>query len=542
MNVAIYARISTGRQVEEGVSIEGQVDQVTKWTNAEGHSIIEIYKELGCSATDDRRPEFKRMISDAKSPDHPFDIIAVHTLSRFFRSTIDLGIYERELKRVKVQLISITQLTAEDESGAMLRTLISAFDEYQSKENGKNVRRSMKENAKQGYFNRSKAPFGYTAVQTDIKGRNGYKRKLEPNHKEADVVRLIFSLATGDEVNPSLGVKSIATELNKRGFQYRGKTWKSQKIWEILDSSTYYGDYFFNKRNARTRELRDEADWVLTKVPPVITREIFDKARELRSERAPGKSTEYRSQSSRTLLTGIAKCGICGKGFVLMSGKGGKYDYYRCSTRQYHSNHLCTAPNIPREELEAVVLNKVAELVLTPERIQLMLIQLREDIKKLQAPDRQREKTIQRQLSLTKEQVDAWYELIEQGKLELHQTLKDRLAASQHRIDAMARELADIGRRRQIPLKKFGTQQIQEFAEAMRDEILTPGSKYAKKYLHTIVSEIRINPPNGVITGANANMAGAISGWKRGRGHLMVPSHVSNWRARKDSNLRPPSS
>ncbi|ODJ85593.1 hypothetical protein CODIS_41890 [Candidatus Thiodiazotropha endolucinida] len=117
-----------------------------------------------------------------------------------------------------------------------------------------------------------------------------------------------------------------------------------------------------------------------------------------------------------------------------------------------------------------------------------MLIQLREDIKKLQAPDRQREKTIQRQLSLTKEQVDAWYELIEQGKLELHQTLKDRLAASQRRIDAMARELADIGRRRQIPLKKFGAQQIQDFAAAMRDEILIPGSKYAKNYLHTIVS------------------------------------------------------
>ncbi|MEW8537341.1 MAG: recombinase family protein [Candidatus Thiodiazotropha endolucinida] len=69
----------------------------------------------------------------------------------------------------------------------------------------------------------------------------------------ADVVRLIFSLAIGDEVNPSLGVKSIATVLNMRGFQCRGKTWKSQKVWEILDSSTYYGDYFFNKRNARTR-------------------------------------------------------------------------------------------------------------------------------------------------------------------------------------------------------------------------------------------------------------------------------------------------
>ena len=72
--------------------------------------------------------------------------------------------YERQLRRARVKLISITQQTSEDGSGQMVRQILASFDEYQSKENGKNVRRSMVENAQQGYFNGSRAPFGYTAM------------------------------------------------------------------------------------------------------------------------------------------------------------------------------------------------------------------------------------------------------------------------------------------------------------------------------------------------------------------------------------------
>lgn len=152
MRIALYVRVSTGRQVEEGVSIDGQIAQLTDWATREGHDIREIYTENGASATDDRRAEFQRMVADALSPDHPFDAIAVFSLSRFFRDAYSMADYERKLRRAKVKLISITQLTSEDEAGQLVRSVIATFDEYQSKENGKNVRRSMIENAMQGFF------------------------------------------------------------------------------------------------------------------------------------------------------------------------------------------------------------------------------------------------------------------------------------------------------------------------------------------------------------------------------------------------------
>lgn len=266
---------------------------------------------------------------------------------------------------------------------------------------------------------------------------------------------------------------------------------------------------------------------------------MWEQAAALRADRAPGGNSEHRATASPTLLTGLAKCAHCGAGFVLVSGKGGNYDYYRCSTRVYKSSAKCDAPNVPREELDAAVLQIVADRVLQPDRISSMLDQMREQIARLQAPDREREKLIQRQMALATEQINTWYSLIEEGKAEMHESLRGRLNAAQRRIDQMASELQEISRRRQLPIKKFGASQVQGFAEAVRAEILAPSSKYAKSYLRTIVSEIRISAAGATMRGSHADMAGAISGWRQGSPNLAVPRHVSNWRGWQDSNPRP---
>lgn len=539
MRIAIYVRVSTGRQAEEGVSIDGQIAQITAWAEREGHEVVETYKEMGATGTDDRRPEFRRMMADAISTDHPFSAIVVFALSRFFRDAYELARNEKILKRAKVSLISITQPTGEDEAGQMIRGIVATFDEYQSRENGKNVRRSMTENAQQGYFNGSRPPFGYIAEQTEVKGRNGYKRRLGPCPDEADVVRTIFSLAVVGESGEPHGIKKIATVMNERGQTYRGKRWTRGMVWNIVTSSTYCGDYVYNRTNARSGEDRPESEWVIVKVPAIVTREQFDKAAALRAERAPGGASDYRAPSSPTLLTGLAKCDRCGAGFVLASGKGGNYDYYRCGTRAYKGSGLCDAPNIPREELDATVLQAIAHKVLDLSRIESMLGQLRENIAALHAPDRVREKKIQRDTAIATEQINMWFEQVEAGKLELHETLRTRLAAAQLRIDQMSAELREIGHRRQIPLKKFGETQIKGFADAIKTEILKPGSPYAKSYLRALVSEIRIGPDNGYLEGNHADMAGAVSGWRPDKPELLVPRHVSSWRARQESNLRP---
>src|SRR5262249_33419639 len=81
---AIYLRVSTGRQAEQELSIPDQRAQTQAWAAQRGWRVGAEYID-GTSATDDKRPEFQRMIERACDGENAFDVIVVHSFSRFFR-------------------------------------------------------------------------------------------------------------------------------------------------------------------------------------------------------------------------------------------------------------------------------------------------------------------------------------------------------------------------------------------------------------------------------------------------------------------------
>jgi len=113
--------------------------------------VVAEYVEPGATATDDKRPEFQKMIDRACDGENAFDVIVVRSFSRFFHDAFGLEFYVRKLAKPGVRLLSITQELGDDPAQVMLRQVIALFDEYQSKENAKHVIRSMKENARQGF-------------------------------------------------------------------------------------------------------------------------------------------------------------------------------------------------------------------------------------------------------------------------------------------------------------------------------------------------------------------------------------------------------
>ena len=105
---ALYLRVSTGRQAESDLSIPDQRRQATAYCAGRGWEIAAEYVEPGASATDERRPEFQRMIDAATTKPPPFDVVLVHSFSRFFRDQFQLEFYVRRLARSGVRLASIT--------------------------------------------------------------------------------------------------------------------------------------------------------------------------------------------------------------------------------------------------------------------------------------------------------------------------------------------------------------------------------------------------------------------------------------------------
>jgi len=131
------------------------------------------------------------MIDAASIKPPAFSVILVHSFSRFFRDQFQFEFYVRKLAKNGVRLVSITQDLGDDPMSVMMRQIMTLFDEYQSKENGKHTLRAMNENARQGFWNGARPPIGYRIVEAERRGQR-VKKKLEIDPIHAETVRLMY--------------------------------------------------------------------------------------------------------------------------------------------------------------------------------------------------------------------------------------------------------------------------------------------------------------------------------------------------------------
>jgi site-specific DNA recombinase len=374
VRAALYLRVSTGRQAENDLSIPDQRRQAEGHCKSRGWEIVADYVEPGVSATDDKRPEFQRMIDAATAKPAAFDTIVVHSFSRFFRDQFQLEFYVRRLAKNGVRLVSITQELGNDPMSNMIRQIMALFDEYQSKENAKHTLRAMKENALQGFWNGSLPPIGYRIVEAAEQRGHRIKKTLQIDPFQAETVRLIFRLAReGDGVSGPLGVKKITKHLNAAGIRTRdGGRWGIGAVHKVLTRTTYIGRHRFNTKFWKTRERKPDAEIVEMATPPIIDAAEFEAVQVLLKTRSPAL-TAPRITSGPTLLTGICFCAGCGKAMTLRTGKGGRYRYYTCSTKARQGETGCKGRTVPMDKLDSVVADHIEHRLLQPSRLEEIL-------------------------------------------------------------------------------------------------------------------------------------------------------------------------
>ena len=540
MAVALYARVSTTKQADKDLSIPDQLRQMRDWCKRNGHAIAKEYIESGASATDDRRPEFQQMITDATLKPAPYDAIIVHSLSRFFRDHIASALYERQLKKAGARLISISQQTSDDPSGEMARSIFSLFDEYQSKENGKHTLRAMKENARQGYFNGAKPPFGYQSVATEQSASRGRsKKKLAIDEGEASIVRQVYDLYQNGFEGRVMGCKEIGKYLTSQNLLMRGCAWNVHKTHKLLSDSLYMGDYYFNVIDSKTGQKRPPEEWVKTTIPAIIDAATFERVRLKRESRAPSV-VPPRRVSSPTLLTGLLRCGVCGHAMTLVTGKSGKYKYYKCTSRHSQGNHACTSGNLPMEKLDELVLSQLSEQVFSPDRLKIMMEELR---KRIQSSDNGQQEQIGKlntQMRDVEKRQQRLLDAIETGIVELDETTQRRCQQLKTSREAIFIELAGVRRDTAIPAGDYlKASQVDVFGKVLREKLLAKGSPLAKSYLNALVDEIVVEEKTATIKGSYVVLAETMQQIKKGSLNNQVPTFIPNWCARSDSNARP---
>lgn len=107
-NACIYIGFSTSDQLEN-IS-KDQLQLLQNYATQHDITIKKIYQDFGISDKKvGNRPEFKEMIAECKSKEHPFDVILVSSFSRFSRDKDEFDNYVALLNKHNVSVVSISE-------------------------------------------------------------------------------------------------------------------------------------------------------------------------------------------------------------------------------------------------------------------------------------------------------------------------------------------------------------------------------------------------------------------------------------------------
>src|SRR5579859_953188 len=537
---ALYLRVSTGRQAESDLSIPDQRRQLEAYCVGKGWVVAEQFVEPGNSATDDRRPSFQAMIDAALIKPPAFDVIIVHSFSRFFRDQFQFEFYVRKLAKNGVRLVSITQELGDDPMSTMMRQIMTLFDEYQSRENAKHTLRAMKENARQGFWNGSRAPLGYRIVVAEQRGAK-LKKKLEIDPIQAEKIRLIYRLALfGVDGCGPMGLKSITTYLNDQNIRTRdGGRFGIDAIHQILNRPTYKGEHHFNAKDHKTKKRRPEAEHAVCAVPAIISEEEFQAVQDsLRLRSSQFMSPRF--VAGPVLLGGICFCGLCGGAMTLRTGKNRRYRYYTCSTKARMGKEGCTGITVPMDKLDDAVADHLERRLLEPKRLEILLGNVLDRRDEWIERRRTHVTELRQRAAEAAAKLARLYAAIEDGLAAAgEEGLKDRIAELAVIRDE-ARADAD---RAEAAIENLGPtitpESLERFAQAARERMRAPDGSYRREHIRAVAQRVEVMSTTEIqIMGSRTDLLRTLvaSGGVESA-ILGVRSFKPKWRTRHDSNV-----
>jgi site-specific DNA recombinase len=183
------------------------------------------------------------------------------------------------------------------------------------------------------------------------------------------------------------------------------------------------------------------------------------------------------------------------------------------------------------------VLNKLAGQVFTPERVQSMMVALRQRLKSSKDTQQQRVNELNRQLKQIEERQHRLLDAIETGFVDLDETVQRRAQQLKSAREALLIEQAGVRRAHSLPVDQLKASQVEAFAKTLKAKLLAKDSSLSKSYLNLLVDEIIVNGKTAVIKGSYGALAHAVAIDNKKVGHLeQVPTSISDWCARRDSN------
>ena len=358
---ALYMRLSKddGDKVESD-SIRNQRSLLRDFVKQ--HSDITLVKEYvddGFSGTNFERPDFQRMLEDARN--HKINCIIVKDLSRLGRNYIETGRYlEKIFPVLGIRFIAVNDhydsADTTNDSDQIIVPFKNLVNDAYCRDISIKIRSQLDIKRKKGQFIGNYAGYGYFKDPKD-------KNHLVIDEYAAEIVRMIFNMKID-----GYSAKNIAARLNEMGvlipaeykracgFNYSsgfmaGKKpkWDVSSVLRILKNELYTGTMVQGKTRkinykVNVRQKIEPENWIRVEGThePIVSKEIFEcvqKLMELDTRTSPEEESIYE-------FSGLLRCGDCGQNLVrrTTTKKGKKYFYYHCST--YKRKEGCSSHNI----------------------------------------------------------------------------------------------------------------------------------------------------------------------------------------------------
>ena len=468
---ALYARVSSVRQ-DVDLSVSAQLRALKDYAKANGYSVAREYVDEAESGRVADRPQFREMIEEGGKPNASFEVILVWKFSRFTRKREHAVAFKSMLRRKGIRVVSITEHADDSPTGKLMEAIIESVDEFYSENLAEDVTRGMREAASRGFFLGSKAPFGYRRIKVS----DGVKERptLEVDPTTAPVVKEIFEKSLN-----GYGLKEICKTLNDRGVTIRGKRWYKGGLHYLLTNEAYTGTavWGLKSKGEKSQEpVKVQGAW-----PALVSRDLFDDVQRAMRERAPMVQRPGRV-GSKFLLSGLLKCGVCGRPYSGQGAKSGQFAYYVCGTLFREGAGTCSARYLNAPKVEEFIVEKIRERILTEETIVELVTLVAEEIDAMAGELSGRLDVVEAELGDVRKRLEKLYEALETSELTL-EVLSPRIFSLRHREEQLEAAMDDAERQlEQRRVELPSTEEIKGYVADFR-EFLKEGTFPERKAL-----------------------------------------------------------
>lgn len=248
MKVAIYTRVSTQMQVEKGISLDAQKNELIEYCNKNNYD-YDIFEDAGISGKNiTKRKELQRLLNNLKN----YDIVLCYKLSRISRKVCDMSNMLELFKKYNIRFISYKEgIDTSQILGKMLVYVVSIVAEMERDNISEFVKMAKKQQFESGKTT-AKTVLGYDLID----------KKLILNNKEANIVKFIF-----ETYNKTHNYYQTAKICNQKGFKgKKGQQFHASSIKTIVQNKIYCG--FNNFHGEKIKKGKHQA---------IITKTLFDK-------------------------------------------------------------------------------------------------------------------------------------------------------------------------------------------------------------------------------------------------------------------------